>query len=371
MEFLQPVMLWGLLALALPVIIHFWYQKKGTTLDWAATRWLTGITNQQQRGLRPDELLLLLLRCLLVVFLVLLLSKPMTDILKLNQKKHIVHLVQPDSKLVSNFRFELENALRKGEKVYWAAASGSEAKDLSDLPKVAHSELYLQKNINRLSKPETELHLYVVSRNKLANLPRFDVPQDFKLHALTDTIIEELPKVTGLNGKKMTVLIDYQDASESRTVEAALDALAEVYGISFAKALSFDPKTKYDWILTDQKISNYYAHTLYVISDNTISQVLPENVVQFPDSLLLRYSEIVQNGALPEWLGAAMISHLKLDIRETPLSRSQLETLFVRSKPLDSRSAGPLYQYLLLLFMVTLLAERWIALKKTAARDYA
>lgn len=371
MEFLQPGMLWGLLALAVPVVIHFWYQKKGVRIDWAATHWLTDVTSQQQRGLRPDELLLLLLRCFLVTLLVLLLSKPLTDFLKSNQKKHIVHLVQPDSKLVNNFRFELEEALKKGEKVYWATPSGSEAKDLPDFPKMAHTELYLQKNINRLSKRETALHIYVVSQNKLANLPKFDVPQDFKLHTLPDTTIEKLPKLTGLNGKKMTVLIDYQDVSESSTVEAALDALAEVYGISFTKDLSFNPKTKYDWILTDQKITNYYAQTLYVISGNATSQVLPENVVQFPDSLLLSTSEIVRNGALPEWLGTAMISHLKLDNREIPLSRSQLETLFVRSEPLDSQSADQLYQWLLLLFMVTLLAERWIALTKTVAGKYA
>jgi hypothetical protein len=314
---------------------------------------------------------LLLLRCLLIIFLVLLLSKPIADFGRTNQKKHTVHLVQPDRKLVSNFRFELEAALKNGDKVYWIYPSGSEMTDLSDLPKVQQSELYLQKTISRRAGPETGLHIYMVSESKWANLPKFEVPEDFKLHALQDTIIEKTLKLTELNGKEMTVLIDYQNASESITAEAALDALAEVYGMSFTKGRSFDPRTRYDCILTDQKISNYDAHTLYVISGNTTSRALPENVVQFPDSMLLHTSEIVQNGALPEWLGAAMISHLKLDIRKTPLSRSQLEALFVRSKPLDRQSVYRLYQWLLLLFVVTLLAERWIALKKTAARSYA
>ncbi len=69
MVFLQPVMFWGALAIVIPIIIHFWYQKKGETIAWAATQWLTDKTNLQHRGIRLDEVPLLLVRCLLIILL--------------------------------------------------------------------------------------------------------------------------------------------------------------------------------------------------------------------------------------------------------------------------------------------------------------
>jgi hypothetical protein len=93
MEFLQPALLWGAVAVVIPVIIHFWYQKKGKTIAWAATQWLTDKTSLQHRGLRLDEIPLMLLRCLLVLLFVLLLSKPIENWLDLDKVKSKVHLV--------------------------------------------------------------------------------------------------------------------------------------------------------------------------------------------------------------------------------------------------------------------------------------
>ena len=87
LELLNPLMLWGALAISIPIVIHFWHQKKGKIIAWAATSWLIEKNLQQARGLRLDNWVLLLLRCIL--------------------------LLQTNDLIVDNFKFEIENALQK------------------------------------------------------------------------------------------------------------------------------------------------------------------------------------------------------------------------------------------------------------------
>src|SRR5678815_3909118 len=72
----EPYKLWGALAVAIPIAIHFWHRKQGKLLPWAATGWLEEKQQQQSRGLRLDDRWLLLVRCLLVVLLAILLAQP-------------------------------------------------------------------------------------------------------------------------------------------------------------------------------------------------------------------------------------------------------------------------------------------------------
>jgi hypothetical protein len=76
MEFINPLMLWGALAISIPIIVHFWNQKKGKIIEWATTQWLVENNLQQSSGIRLDNILLLILRCLLLLALCFFLSKP-------------------------------------------------------------------------------------------------------------------------------------------------------------------------------------------------------------------------------------------------------------------------------------------------------
>ena len=115
MEFLNPGIGWGLLALSIPVILHFWHHKRARELPWAAYRWLSGAVLQAARGVRLENLLLLILRCILLTLLVFYLSEPLWK----GGKTKKVHWIQPAKEVVDNFRFELEEAARKGEKRFW------------------------------------------------------------------------------------------------------------------------------------------------------------------------------------------------------------------------------------------------------------
>ncbi|UFH51893.1 BatA domain-containing protein [Spirosoma sp. KNUC1025] len=113
MQFIEPVLLWGALAVAIPVAIHFWHQKRGKLLPWAATQWLTESQQQQSRGLRLDNILLLIIRCLLLILLAILLAQPILNWFAKPPIIQKVHLVQPSASVANNFRFELTEAQKK------------------------------------------------------------------------------------------------------------------------------------------------------------------------------------------------------------------------------------------------------------------
>lgn len=75
MNFLLPAGLFGLLALALPLLVHLVRRPPTQTVSFAALRWL-GAVARPQRQWRLQQWLLLLLRLLLLTALALLLAEP-------------------------------------------------------------------------------------------------------------------------------------------------------------------------------------------------------------------------------------------------------------------------------------------------------
>lgn len=76
MSFLHPWMLAGLLAAAVPILLHLIQQREPPTVPFPAVRYLQDATREHQRRLRLRHWLLLLLRTLLVAALVLAAAGP-------------------------------------------------------------------------------------------------------------------------------------------------------------------------------------------------------------------------------------------------------------------------------------------------------
>jgi hypothetical protein len=284
MTFVEPYILWGALAIAIPVAIHFWHQKRGKLLPWAATQWLTEKNQQQSRGLRLDNVPLLILRCLLILLLAVLLAQPLLNWFNKDTTIQRIHLVQPNALVTANFRFELDEAVKKDEKIYWAnettepyTAAPNEPVQLGSL-----SPLTLQTAIDKLPSDNTELHLYVVNDPSLADVPAITVPTRFRLHTLIDSASKPRLYLAVNNGKRLfidrsgkltstatpdpglslqtnpvhtgpiRVLLNYKTAAERQTVQAALAALSQVYDLPLAVDDKLAADVTYDWVLTDQ-----------------------------------------------------------------------------------------------------------------------
>lgn len=76
MSFLNPLMLAGLAAIAVPIIIHLLNRRRFHKVVWAAMRFLQISVEQNQRRMRIEDMILLALRCFLLVLLALALARP-------------------------------------------------------------------------------------------------------------------------------------------------------------------------------------------------------------------------------------------------------------------------------------------------------
>ncbi|TLV02277.1 BatA domain-containing protein [Dyadobacter luticola] len=371
MELLQPYWLWGMLAVAIPVAIHFWNQKKGQTIEWAATRWLVDKTSLNHRGIRLHEIPLMLLRCLLVALLALILGQPVINWLNETADSQTVHLVQPDRRLVENFRFELEAALKKGEKLFWIGENVTPVSNLTDISNSQNAGENLQQNINKTASAHSILRFYLLAEQKLAELSKIYVPGSFQLFTLPDSSKNSKDQLLFDQNKKWNVLVAYQNPDEQTTASAALNALKDVYGFTFNMDLKLEAGKNYDLVLADHVTKPIDPKALYVISGKPAGVDMPVNVKQVPDSLLLASSEFVESGRLPEWLGEVFAKHHCLVKSNVPLSNQQLGALFVRTKPALETEAREMRKWLLLFFVLTAFLERVISLRKNRVNSYA
>lgn len=76
MQFLAPAALAGLAALSLPVIIHLLNKLRIREVRWAAMRFLQAAAKKNQRRVKMQDLLLLILRCLVLAAIVFAFARP-------------------------------------------------------------------------------------------------------------------------------------------------------------------------------------------------------------------------------------------------------------------------------------------------------
>ncbi len=76
MAFLNPFFLFGLLAAAIPLLIHLWSRRQAVTVDFSSLMFLVAAHRQNVRRLQLKQLLILLLRMLIVALIALALARP-------------------------------------------------------------------------------------------------------------------------------------------------------------------------------------------------------------------------------------------------------------------------------------------------------
>lgn len=370
MQFLEPALLWGALAVAVPIALHFWHRKRGQPLPWATLRWLTDPNQQPNRGLQFDNWLLLALRCAVLLALAGLLAQPVFTETSTKPIVKKVHLVEPTTLITSNFRFEIEAALKQGEPVFWLDEAVTPISALTtSLPKTAVTFPLLQSAIIRLNRPDHELHLYLTNRQALADGPPVVVPHQFWLHTAVPSIKPGQPSPHYT--KPILTRISYRNPAEKQAIQAGLQALTDVHGFVFTEQTAATVNQEPDLVLTDRPVLNSSTRALYLVSGETAESHAP-NVVLWPETLTLPTSELVANGQLPEWLGGHIVRYFGLINNDLPASVTQLNALFIRAdfKPerpapqTAERSPGQTLWLLGLLGLIT--AERWLALRKNA-----
>ncbi|MEZ0484517.1 BatA domain-containing protein [Fibrella aquatica] len=398
MLFQYPSLLWGMLAVAVPIALHFWHQQQAQPMPWVMLRWLETPNQPPKRGFRFDNLLLLLLRCLLLIALALLLARPF---LKPDNQVLVgpkIHLVEPSQAVVEAHRFELEQALTKQERLMWATTPLTPLTTLTDLPNQPPiNSLQWQTAINELAEPTVQLHTYLTNSPAWAMAPRLHVPAGFVLHAIERPLQKTPRRAIALPANKrltigpdnrlavvaagsasnetaatapLRVLLAFRNADERTTVRAALNALTTVYGLDFTVDNEPVAGVTYAWELTDRPVSDPKPGTLYTLTGQSGNSDRA-NVGYVPESLRPETSELVTSGQLPEWLATQLLTYLGVADEAVSLPQRQLASLFVTDQTAEANNAAThpvhwLQTGLLLVFLMLLLTERWLASQRQA-----
>ena len=76
MSFLNPLLLFGIGAITVPILVHLIMRRQVKRVVWAAMRFLQASVQRNEKRMRIENLLLLLVRCLLVALLAFALARP-------------------------------------------------------------------------------------------------------------------------------------------------------------------------------------------------------------------------------------------------------------------------------------------------------
>lgn len=79
MTFLNQALLFGMFAVSIPIIIHLLNRRRFKKVTWAAMRFLNVSVEQNQRRMKLEDLLLLLLRCALLALLAFAVARPVVE----------------------------------------------------------------------------------------------------------------------------------------------------------------------------------------------------------------------------------------------------------------------------------------------------
>ncbi len=399
MEFLNPYIFWGSLVISIPIVIHFWHQKKGKVIAWAATQWLSEKNLQQSRGIRLDNILLLIIRCLLLLLLVFILSKPLIKWTKSSTEKAKIYLIQPNQSLIENYKFEIEEALKKGEKCYWLSTKPIQFDDMNDIPPKALKNIdatSMQIALNEISHQinNQTLELYFVNQQSLAKLPTIFVPTDFKIHSMIDSskrtkflsfsenkksyvdetnLLKTRKNTTQIRGENVNngalkVGIFNTDANEKKQIIAALSALKDIYEWEFEFESEAKNNKKYDIIFSDKPMPTYDNSLYFFTGTKLWKQITVQkssNTIYLEDLLKPQYNEWVFNGQLPELLGEKIIDFYNLQA-DNSLTNNELNNIFQVQKYPEKSSNERFSKNLLLIFVLLVSLERWLAITKNA-----
>ncbi|MEX8548261.1 MAG: BatA domain-containing protein [Mucilaginibacter sp.] len=116
MQLLNPLWLWAMAAISIPVLIHLWHIKTGKTLKIGSIALLGESARQSSRSFRINDWLLLLLRCLLLILLALLLTQPYWQKQAQQTKTKGWVLVEkgPIKEVYAHFKPQMDSLLKAG-----------------------------------------------------------------------------------------------------------------------------------------------------------------------------------------------------------------------------------------------------------------
>ena len=206
-QLLNPIWLFGINGVLIPIFIHLWNVKKGKTLKIGSISLLGESSRQNARSLRLLDLILLLLRCLLIIIISTLLAEPVWIRTNSTDQHRGWILVEKDTfkETYSNFQKEIDSLDQAGYDLH-LFEPGFKSVDLTELK---NSEIIIDSMANQLSYWSL---LKLLDQEILLQLVRLketqvDLHQVLQVEAEVEQVLQEQPLMELMQGQ---VVMDHQ-----------------------------------------------------------------------------------------------------------------------------------------------------------------
>ena len=135
-SFLYPALLWALLAVAVPLLIHLFSRQKVKKIEFSSLIFLKSLEKTRLRAIKIKSLILLLIRSLIILFIVLAFARP-------SSRTGIASKLGAKAK--SSILFLIDNSYRMGYETKKGSLLSLSLKKGEELLKIWQSgdELYL------------------------------------------------------------------------------------------------------------------------------------------------------------------------------------------------------------------------------------
>ncbi len=121
LQLLNPIWLFALAGITIPLIIHLWNVKKGKTLKVGSISLLGQSSRQSAKSLKLMDLLLLFLRCLLLIILAFILAKPIWNSLNREKTKSGWILIEEENgqEIYSKYKSKIDSLITLGHEIHY------------------------------------------------------------------------------------------------------------------------------------------------------------------------------------------------------------------------------------------------------------
>jgi Aerotolerance regulator N-terminal len=181
MQFLSQNMLWGLLGLGIPILIHLLNKNNKNQIKWAATTFLIQNEAPKSRSYVPKDILLLLLRCIILGLISVVLAIPVLHIFSKTKKK--VNVFEKTATIQSQFKFELENSSTEAYE-FEMEIEPIQNKNVAWKEKRELTQKDIQSIVNQLNKrfgTEDSIHIFLRPSNDFYDMPILFLPENMQV----------------------------------------------------------------------------------------------------------------------------------------------------------------------------------------------
>ncbi|WP_298859761.1 BatA domain-containing protein [uncultured Gimesia sp.] len=205
--FASPWLLAGLLTAGIPVLIHLLHKRKFIETEWAAMKFLLIATKKYSRRVRFEQLLVLLVRCLILLLLAIAFSRPYWSVqgafVESAAPVHRIFVI--DASFSMRWKGEVQSLFEEAKELATAQVSRSNPGDAFQLIQISNSSP--QTLISRPSRQQT----YVIDE-----IARMRPTEEFgNVEQSLQTALEFLGQAQELAQKEVIVISDFQSRSWS------------------------------------------------------------------------------------------------------------------------------------------------------------